>query len=86
MDGLTLTNGSWLGYSVAAAGYTSDTNEVAAMNAYNLDEQAPPSPDGTYTAYVCNTNDFAAQIISTNLIDTANPYNDSTATCLADRR
>ena len=25
----------------------------------------PPSPDGTYAAYICNTNDFAVQIIST---------------------
>ena len=33
---------------------------------YNNDEQAPPSPDGTYAAYVCNTNDFAVQIVSTN--------------------
>src|ERR1035438_8989340 len=62
---LALVNGSWIGFSVAAAGYDS-TNGDPATIAFNLHEQAPPSPDGTYTAYVCNTNDFAVQIVSTN--------------------
>jgi len=74
----TLTNGSWIGFSVAAAGYDTNTAD-AATYAYNVEEQAPPSPDGTYAAYVCNTNDFAVQIISTNNIYPASPYNDPTA-------
>ena len=32
--------------------------------AFNLNEQAPPSPDGTYFAYAVNTNDFAVQVVS----------------------
>jgi hypothetical protein len=75
---LALMDGSWIGFSVAAAGYDS-TNGDPATIAFNLDEQAPPSPDGTYTAYVCNTNDFAVQIISTNNIDANGPYNNPTA-------
>ena len=78
LDDLPLTNGSWLGFSVSAAGYDSDTND-AAYYAFNYDEQAPPSPDGTYTAYVCNTNDFAVQIASTNNLDAAKPYNNPAA-------
>jgi hypothetical protein len=78
LDDLPVTNGSWLGFSVSAAGYDSDPND-AAYYAFNYDEQAPPSPDGTYTAYVSNTNDFAVQIVSTNNLDAANPYNNPAA-------
>ncbi len=78
LDDLPLTNGSWIGFSVAAAGYDSNTND-AAYYAFNYDEQAPPSPDGTYVAYVCNTNDFAVQIVSTNNVDPYSPYNNPTA-------
>lgn len=82
LDYLDVTNGSWIGFSVSACGYDSDTNDPN-YNFYNEvfdnNEQAPPSPDGTYTAYVCNTNDFAVAVISTNGIDTAGPYNDPTA-------
>jgi hypothetical protein len=78
LDDLPIANGSWLGFSVSAAGYDSDTND-AAYYAFNYDEQTPPSPDGTYTAYVCNTNDFAVQIVSTNNLDAANPYNNPAA-------
>jgi hypothetical protein len=78
LNSLALTNGSWIGFSVAAAGYDANPGDPA-TTAFDLDEQAPPSPDGTYVAYVCNTNDFAVQIISTNNIDTASPYNDPTA-------
>jgi hypothetical protein len=77
-DDLMLTNGSWIGYSVTAAGYDNNTTH-AAYYAYNNDEQAPPSPDGTYTAYVYNTNDFAAAIVSTNNIDSTSPYNNPLA-------
>ena len=82
LDGLTLTNGSWIGFSVSAAGYpldTGDTNYSADLAIFNDDEQAPPSPDGTYVAYVCNTNDFAVLAISTNNIYTASPYNNPAA-------
>jgi hypothetical protein len=75
----TITNGSWLGFSVTGAGYPLDPNDTNDLAIYNTDEQAPPSPDGTYAAYVCNTNDFAVQIVSTNNIDHASPYNDPTA-------
>jgi hypothetical protein len=82
LDGLNLTNGSWIGFSVSSAGYPLDTNDpnyTADLAIFNNDEQAPPSPDGTYVAYVSNTNDFAIQVVSTNGIDTAAPYNDPTA-------
>lgn len=82
LDDLPLTDGSWIGFSVSGAGYPLDTNDPnysADMTIFNVDEQAPPSPDGTYVAYVCNTNDFAVQVISTNNIDSASPYNDPTA-------
>jgi hypothetical protein len=78
LDDLQLTNGSWIGFSISAAGYDSNTND-AAYYAFNNDEQAPPSPDGTYTAYVCNTNDFAVQIVSTNKILSSSLYGDPTA-------
>ena len=74
LDGLVLTNGSWIGFSVAAGEYEGDTNAP-----YNLHKHAPVSPDGTYVAYVCNTNDFAVQVVSTNNIDPSSPYNDPTA-------
>ncbi len=82
LDDLVVTNGSWLGFSVAAAGYPDTTNEPARtndLNTFNNDEQAPPSPDGTYVAYVANMNDFAVKVISTNGIDPSSPYNDPTA-------
>ena len=82
LSDLTLTDGSWIGFSVSAAGYptnTADPNYSAELNAFNNDEQAPPSPDGTYVAYVSNTNDFAGQIISTNNLDPASPYNNPAA-------
>jgi hypothetical protein len=78
LNGLVLQDGSWIGFSVAAAGYDSNTNDPA-TTAYNLNEQAPPSPDGTYVAYVYNTNDFAVQVISSSGVDTAYPYNNPTA-------
>ncbi|HXC35471.1 MAG TPA: hypothetical protein VNV43_06315, partial [Candidatus Acidoferrales bacterium] len=69
LDGLYLTNGSWLGFSVAAAGYDSTNSSDPANTIANDDGQAPPSPEGTYVAYVPNTNDFAVQVVSTNSID-----------------
>jgi hypothetical protein len=78
LDDLMLTNGSWIGFSVSACGYDGDTND-AAYYVFNNNEQAPPSPEGTYTAYVCNTNDFATDILSTTNIDTASPYNNPLA-------
>lgn len=79
LDDLVVTNGSWIGFSVAAAGYdyTDPTDPANAIA--NDDGQAPPSPDGTYVAYVPNTNDFAVQIISANGIDSASPFNNPTA-------
>jgi hypothetical protein len=82
LDELVVTNGSWLGFSVSAAGFpdnTSDPDYTNELNAFNNDEQAPPSPDGTYVAFIANTNDFAVEVISTNGIDPDNiPYNDPT--------
>jgi hypothetical protein len=74
LDATTVTNGSWFGFSVAAGEYESATNA-----AYNIHKHAPVSPDGTYVAYVCNTNDFAVQIVSANNVNSASPYNDPTA-------
>jgi hypothetical protein len=74
LDDAPLVDGSWVGFSVAAGEYESDTNAV-----YNLHKHAPVSPDGTYVAYVCNTNDFAVQIISTNNVYLTSPYNVPTA-------
>lgn len=78
LDDLPVTNGSWIGFSVAAAGYDSNPDDPA-YTAFNDDEQAPPSPDGTYVAYVAHSNDFAVQIISSNGLDTAPPYDDPVA-------
>ena len=78
LDGLAITNGSWLGFSISAAGYDGNPND-AAFNAYNNDEQAPPTPDGTYTAVVPNSANFALLVIATNNLATAAPYNDPTA-------
>ncbi len=78
LDGLTLTNGSWIGLSIAPDGYPSNTNDpsyTTNLFIFNNDVQAPSSPDGTYVAYVCNTNDFAVQIVSTNNVNSAVPYN-----------
>ena len=74
LDYMTLTNGSWVGFSVAAGEY-----ETNASAAYNAHKRAPISPDGTYVAYVANSNDFAVQIVSTNNVNSAAPYNDPTA-------
>lgn len=78
LDDLPISDGSWIGFSVAAAGYDSNPNDPATA-AYNLDEQAPPSPVGNYVAYVCDTNDFAVHVVSTNGVDTATPYNNPNA-------
>ena len=78
LDELTLTNGSWIGFSVAAAGYDGNPNDPA-YAAFNNDEQAPPTPDGTYVAYVNNTNDFAVQVITSSNLAASSPYNDPTA-------
>ena len=78
LDGLLLTNGSWIGFSIAPDGYPKNTNDPSYSTnlfIFNNDVQAPPSPDGTYVAYVCNANDFAVQIVSTNNIYTVSPYN-----------
>jgi hypothetical protein len=40
LDGLTLTNGSWIGFSVAAGEYEGDPSAP-----YNTHKHAPPSPD-----------------------------------------
>ena len=78
LDELPLYDGSWIGFSVAAAGYDTNSADLATA-AFNLDEQAPPSPDGTYVAYVRNTNDFAVQVVSSSGVDTASPYNNPSA-------
>ncbi|MGD0816051.1 MAG: hypothetical protein ABSA83_20865 [Verrucomicrobiota bacterium] len=78
LDDMPLYDGSWIGFSVAAAGYDTDTNDPATA-VFNLDEQAPPSPDGTYVAYVGSTNDFAVQVVSSSGVDPEYPYNDPTA-------
>jgi hypothetical protein len=79
LDGLYLTSGSWLGFSVAAAGYDSTNSSDPANTIANDDGQAPPSPEGTYVAYVHKTNDFAVQVVSTDGIDLTAPYNNPTA-------
>jgi hypothetical protein len=78
LDYLYLQDGSWVGLTVGAAGYDYNPTNATAI-AYNDQEQAPPSPDGTYAAYVCNTNDFAVQVISSSNVDAMYPYNDITA-------
>jgi hypothetical protein len=79
LDGLSLTNGSWIGFSVAAAGLDYFDASDPANNYYYYDEQAPPSPAGTYVAYLCNTNDFAVQVVSSNDLATTATLNDPTA-------
>jgi len=74
LDDLPLTNGSWIGFSVAAGEFETNTASV-----FDVHKHAPPSPDGTYVAYVCNTNDFAVQIVSTSNVYATSPYNDPTA-------
>lgn len=61
LDDLALTNGSWIGFSVAAGEY-----EAAATAPYNSHKHAPVSPDGIYAAYICNSNDFAVQVVSSS--------------------
>lgn len=78
LDELYLQDGSWIGFSVAAAGYDTNAGDIATVDFTNA-EQAPPSPDGTYVAYVCNTNDFATQIISTTNLYPNYPYNNAEA-------
>jgi len=78
LDDLDLQDGSWLGLSVGSAGYDTNVADIA-FTAYFYQEQAPVSPDGTYFAYVCDTNSFATQVISSSYLDTAPPYNDPTA-------
>ncbi|HEV2318468.1 MAG TPA: hypothetical protein VGV18_01875 [Verrucomicrobiae bacterium] len=79
LDDLPLTNGSWIGFSVAPAAYDySDPSDPVNEVATN-DVEAPPSPDGTYVAYVPNTNDFATRIVSASGMDSSTPYNDPTA-------
>jgi hypothetical protein len=81
LDHLPLTNGSWIGFSVAADGgpTNSDPNYITEANVFTNDEQAPPSPDGTYVAYVPNTNDFAVQVLSSSNLDSYSLYSDPTA-------
>jgi len=78
LDALQLTNGSWVGFSVAAAGRDSNPADPA-YNVFNNDKQAPPSPDGTYVAYVPNTNDFGIQIASASNVDSMVPNNNPVA-------
>jgi hypothetical protein len=78
LDELPISDGSWLGFSVAAAGYDTNTADAAA-SAFNNDEQAPPSPDGTYIAYVVNTNDYAVQVISSSNVYPNPPYDNPNA-------
>lgn len=74
LDNLQLTNGSWIGFSVAAG-----ERESAANAPYNAHKHAPVSPDGTYVAYVPNANDFAAQVIGSSNLDAFAPDNDPAA-------
>jgi hypothetical protein len=74
LDDLPLTNGSWIGFSVAAGECGTNVSDP-----YYLHKHAPPTPEGTYTAYVCDTNDFAIQIVSTNSVYPTAPYNDPLA-------
>lgn len=53
-DGLQLTNGSWLGFSVAAGEYESSTNEP--VPPYDTHKHAPKLPDPSITAVVKNFN------------------------------
>jgi hypothetical protein len=78
LDALQLTNGSWIGFSVAAAGRDSNPGDPA-YNIFNDDKQAPPSPDGTYVAYVPNANDFGIQIASASNVDSMVPNNNPVA-------
>jgi len=79
LDELSLTNGSWIAFSVAAGADDTLHSGDPSTTAFNLHKHAPPSPDGTYVAYICNTNDFAVQVLSTNDIDPGSPYNNPAA-------
>lgn len=74
MDHLQLANGSWIGFSMAAG-----ERESAANAPYNAHKHAPVSPDGTYVAYVPNSNDFAVQVITSSNLDAFAPDNDPAA-------
>ena len=76
---LGLTNGSWIGFSVAAGAYDYLDDSDPSTIAYNQHKHAPPSPDGTYVAYVANPSDFAVQVISANGLDSRSAYDDPTA-------
>lgn len=49
LDGLALTNGSWVGFSVAAAAYDSDLSAP-----YNAHKRAPAAPDASITTLIKN--------------------------------
>lgn len=73
LDDLLLTNGSWIGFSVAAGEYEASTNAAS-----HLHKHAPTSPDGAAVAYVSNTNDFAVEVVSYTGLSTT-PYDDANA-------
>lgn len=79
LSGIALTNGSWVGWSVAAGGADYSDASSACTIAYNLHKHAPPTPDGTTAAYVCDASDFATQVISSSGVYTTSPYNDPSA-------
>jgi hypothetical protein len=79
LDDLPLTNGSWIGYSVAAGGFDYiNTNDPGTI-AYNTEKHAPPSPEGNYFAYVYDPNDFATSVVAATNLDASSPYNDPAA-------
>ncbi len=79
LDDLPLTNGSWIGYSLAAGGFDYvNTNDPATI-AYETHKHAPPSPEGNYFAYIYDPNDFATQVIAATNLEASAPYNDPAA-------
>jgi hypothetical protein len=71
MSGITLQNGAWIGWTVAAGGFDYFNPTAPGTVAYNLHKHAPPLPS------VASTNlPYAAQVVAAQGPFGPSPYND----------
>lgn len=74
----TITNGSWVGISVAGGGDNWMDESDPGTIAYEYHKHAPVAPEGIATAYVYNATDFATEVVSSSSLSTT-PYDDPSA-------
>lgn len=72
LSGLTLKNGSWIGWSVAAGSFDFFAPESPGTVAYNFHKHAPAPPEAAAT-----NSPYATQVISANGPFGGTPYNDT---------